>query len=261
MGPTVTLCCNYVRLGRGAARNRTEPPRNPHQNPHGTPAEPPRNPRGTPTEPPWKTHTDPPMRSRPSLPESPWNPVGPIARTRHGCPKQISEYMPGLIMDTSKVLPKNYSWLYGSTTLLLFISVHRRRPTASGNGKVLLGQNYFPGLERVPVQENKKVTFLLLVSACRDSCRRRSCPPASRPAPTHAAGGRGSTCRDSCRRQPGALAVWAGVGTAQGGQLLRNAGPRKILKTMFLEPCHEVTHSAHARATTPPAVPSPSPLF
>ena len=54
---------------------------------------------------------------------------------------------------------------------------------------LFLGQNYFPGLEGVPVQENKEVT--LFCFACRHSCRRRSCPAASRPAPTHAAAGLG----------------------------------------------------------------------
>ena len=96
--------------------------------------------------------------------------------------------------------------------------------------RTLSGQNYFPALATFPVQENKKVIFLLLVSACRDSGRRQSCPLAGRAGPSWRAG-------------PAApVYAAAKISAAEGGKLQGNARPRKILEATLPDPANLPPH-------------------
>ena len=115
--------------------------------------------------------------------------------------------------------------------------------------RTLSGQNYFPALATFPVQENKKVIFLLLVSARRDSGRRQSCPLAGRAGPSWRAG-------------PAApVYAAAKISAAEGGKLQGNAGPRKILETALPDPANDRPRTYMSEPPMGLHRPSVSPFF
>ena len=131
--------------------------------------------------------------------------------------------------------------LCGSGLLQInFNVVHRN---TQGRRVLFSGQNYFPGLEGVPVRENKKVTFLFCCF----------CVSGLLPAPVLPAGEQAGA--GSAHLRP--KLTPAGVSRNAGGQGKRRhnswrptvgetLGARKILqRALFLEPSRQATHCAH----------------
>ena len=94
---------------------------------------------------------------------------------------------------------------------------------------LFLGRNYFPGLEGVPVRENKKVIFLVA----------GVCSSALLPAPVLSAGEQADTgpARQRSALAPAGVSLerWRAVpaSAAQSGPLQGSVRTRKILKQCF----------------------------